>query len=233
MGTNGGRVIEIAAPKDLLHSARGRMGPMLDEVKRDPKTAVMTTSPDPEGGMMLNFGLATIGDNPHKGSRLQRVSHALEIIVQLDRLAAKYDQVDPRISIFGELDKENWTHDFAVSFERPADADDAAVAEKIRAGMFRAAKLLKLYVPTYNMPSDYVRAIDDPEGLYLDIVTGHYTDQETRSGHSIRTKILASSTTNEDPNAHRIELIGKYKLSGDDAKLTALAGILSTLDPIR
>lgn len=211
-------LFEIAAPKRLVDLVTSGYGPMLDETRANAVQKLVQRTYDGEGGITLWFDLDMLGRG-WKGKSEDRAQRALALAAQLDVVATSKGMADPRIHFTAPYVRYA-PDDFSVSFVQP-QGDPRVTAIRIEEGMWRAAALLPSG-PTNNR--DHIRAV--------------YSND---NGSSLRTRRdsggdVLSIDPDATPEPGRIEMIGNTYYMDEkkeaQARLIALIGIISALDPI-
>ena len=211
--------LEIGAPKLFIDYVRSSQGAMHDEVNSDPARGVIKQTYDGDGGLNLGFDLDMHGLG-WRGQAADRAIRALAAIQQLNMVAHRRGIADPRINFTPPLGIIGPV--FKVSFVRP-DGDEETTAAKIGVGMLEGAISLRR-VGEKRDEREYVRATySAAAGFSL------YSRRESSDP-------ILSSTLYEEPGNHLVELVSDRTQGAirkeAPARLIALIGIISALDPI-
>ncbi len=214
-------LFEIDAPKVFIDGVTSAYGPMLTEVRTTPAQSILQRTYDGDGGVNLWFDLDMLGRG-WKGQPADRAVRVLAMAAQIDAVANLQGIGDPRIRFTAPFVRYA-PDDFGVSFTQP-QGDERVTATRIEDGMLRAAALLRMN-PTKVDDRAHIRAVYSNEnGLSL------------RTRRDSRGDVL-STDPDATPKNGRIEMIGNSYYTDDrkeaQARLIALIGIISALDPIR
>jgi hypothetical protein len=182
---------------------------------------VVTRSFDGEGGVTLKFNYDEVGRG-YTGQPEARANSVFNVLTQLSGVAQRANMADPRIAITHEVSPARRWSKLGVSFDRPVGVEDEELAEKLQAGMLQAAALLRLN-RTQDIDQENIGVFNfERSGLVL-----------RARGLGVFPVLAANRFTPRNPD--RIELSGEAQLSDtteNHARLIALSGIISVLDPI-
>lgn len=229
--------LEIVTTKKIVDYVTGSRGPMLDEFQAPPTRQVLQRQYGENGAVTLAFDLDAIGRG-YSNQAEARSTQAMDIISQIDTVAASEGWSDPRIRIQDTKPADDRipldgrvrsTDDFRVIFERPAGTDDEGLADKIQKGMWDAARFLRYYtsqgIDQENISARYSQA------------TGFTLHMQGEEHAGVRHPVFYAPPHRARPG-QPIELLGHptgRTLGSNKEKFgrfIAFTGIVSVLDPV-
>lgn len=220
--------LEIRTPEGFLHRVASQPGPILDDLKAPNTRKVLWSGRDQQGIPMLGFDFAAMGRG-YSGQPFDRSARAMAMVSQIEHVAALDDITDPRFQLRGM--RTPWS-DFdrdplEVSFEAPT-TDLDGLAERVRDGMLRAARNLRLYQTQ----------ADDKRFIHVGTVGGGEV-LAVRAEYVNANPVLLKGGLVEEGlgTAPRVVLRGErdgalMPSRMRHARLVAIAGIISTLRPL-
>jgi hypothetical protein len=227
--TDRGTPIEVTAPKSLVDDVTSRYGALHRDTRERKGRRVHGRHYDGQGNVTLDFDLNTNGIPYFEGEAHLRSIVTLEVLADLDMAAQRRGLEDSRVNFILSPPRRSYLEDFTtsdladdffrVSFEDPnPDGDPVETAQKIQAGMKRAADLWLMY-----NTRDHGLLVD----ARYDFSAPGY---ELRMGPFRADGVVLSADPTVEPTPGRINLFDPNRKSAEE-RLAALVGIISALNP--